>query len=129
MHEAQSRLAIVSDLSSDASSPLLGTLNHYASGTDEYMNKLKGLIKKDVDPKEKSFLTENIGNLKTRARNRFNGNCTPSSSSTSKKPLRLSPWQFMTSWPPNWQQAYTEPIDTVLEDLQAEPIAVLLPVI
>ncbi|BCS54316.1 hypothetical protein [Geobacter sp. SVR] len=71
MHEAQSRLAAVSDLSSGALSFLVA-LNNYVSGTDEYLNKLKGIIKKDVDPKEKSFLSENIGSLKGQA-DRFNG--------------------------------------------------------
>ncbi|KAA0895029.1 hypothetical protein [Oryzomonas rubra] len=71
MNDAQTKLATVADLSSGALS-FLESVNHYASGTDEYWNKVKGLMKKDVDPKEKSFLSESTSNLKTQA-NRFNG--------------------------------------------------------
>ena len=66
MNDAQAKLATVSDLSSGALS-FLGSLNHYVSGTDEYWNKAKGIFKKDVDPKEKSFISESTNNLKTRA--------------------------------------------------------------
>ncbi|QEM68451.1 hypothetical protein FO488_09910 [Geobacter sp. FeAm09] len=71
MNDAQAKLATVADLSSGALS-FLESVNHYASGTDEYWNKVKGLVKKDIDPKEKSFLSESTSNLKTQA-NRFNG--------------------------------------------------------
>jgi len=71
MNDAQAKLATVAELSSGALS-FLEALNHYASNTDEYMNKLKVLIRKDTDPKEKSFLTENINSLKIQA-DRFNG--------------------------------------------------------
>lgn len=71
MNDAQAKLAAVSDLSSGALS-FLESVNNYASGTDEYWNKVRGLVKKDVDPKEKSFLSESTNNLKTQA-NRFNG--------------------------------------------------------
>jgi hypothetical protein len=70
MNAAQTRLAAVSDLSSGALS-FLGSLNHYASSTDEYMNRARGMFNKGVDPKEKSFITESTGNLKARA-DRFN---------------------------------------------------------
>jgi hypothetical protein len=62
---------MVADLSSGALS-FLESVNHYASGTDEYWNKVKGLVKKDIDPREKSFLSESASNLKTQA-DRFNG--------------------------------------------------------
>jgi hypothetical protein len=71
MNDAQAKLAMVADLSSGALS-FLESVNHYASGTDEYWNKVKGLMKKDIDPKEKSFLSESAFNLKTQA-DRFNG--------------------------------------------------------
>jgi len=68
--DTRARLAAVSDLSSGALS-FLDSLNHYVSGTDEYWNKAKGLFCKDIDPKEKSFISENTANLKSRA-DRFN---------------------------------------------------------
>lgn len=70
MTDAQARLATISDLSSGALS-FLESLNHYVSGTDEYWNKMKGIFKKDVDPKEKSYISESTGNLRTQAE-RFN---------------------------------------------------------
>jgi hypothetical protein len=66
MNDAQLKLAMVSELSSGALS-FLESLNHYACSTDEYWNKVKGLVKKDMDPKEKSFLSESTGSLKTKA--------------------------------------------------------------
>lgn len=71
MNDAQNKLTAVSDLSAGALS-FLGSLSHLVSGTDEYWNKAKGLFKKDVDPKEKSFISESTNNLKTQA-DRFNG--------------------------------------------------------
>jgi len=71
MNDAQLKLATVSDLSSGALS-FLESLNHYVSGTDEYWNKAKGIFRKDVDPKEKSFISESTNSLKIQA-NRFNG--------------------------------------------------------
>ena len=71
MLDAQQKLASVSDLSSGALS-FLESLNHYVSGTDEYWNKAKGVFKKDIDPKEKSFISESTGSLKSQA-DRFNG--------------------------------------------------------
>lgn len=66
MNDAQVKLATVSDLSSGALS-FLESLNHYMSGTDEYWNKAKGMFKKDVDPKEKSFISESTNSLKNKA--------------------------------------------------------------
>jgi hypothetical protein len=71
MNDAQARLSTVSELSSGALS-FLESLNHYVGSTDEYWNKVKGLMKKDVDPKEKSFISESTSNLKAQA-DRFNG--------------------------------------------------------
>ena len=70
MNDAQLKLASVSDLSSGALS-FLESLNHYVSGTDEYWNKAKGVFRKDIDPKEKSFVSESTNNLKIQA-DRFN---------------------------------------------------------
>ena len=66
MNDAQLKLATVSDLSSGALS-FLESLNHYISGTDEYWNRMKGVFKKDIDPKEKSYISESTSNLKTQA--------------------------------------------------------------
>jgi hypothetical protein len=66
MNDVQLKLAMVSELSSGALS-FLESLNHYACSTDEYWNKVKGLVKKDMDPKEKSFLSESTGSLKAQA--------------------------------------------------------------
>lgn len=66
MGDAQIKLTTVSNLSSGALS-FLETLNHYMSGTDEYWNKAKGLFRKDVDPKEKSFISESTNSLKNKA--------------------------------------------------------------
>lgn len=71
MNDAQTKLAMLSDLSAGALS-FLESLNHYVSGTDEYWNKMKGVFKKDVDMKEKSFISENTNTLKIQA-DRFNG--------------------------------------------------------
>ena len=72
MNDVQAKLTMVAELSSGTLS-FLESVNHYASGTDEYWNKVKSLVNKDIDPKEKSFLSESAGNLKTQA-DRFNGN-------------------------------------------------------
>jgi len=66
MNDAQLKLTTVSDLSTGALS-FLESLNHYVSGTDEYWNKMKGVFKKDIDPKEKSYISESTSNLKTQA--------------------------------------------------------------
>jgi len=71
MGDAQLKLATVSDLSSGALS-FLESVNHYVSGTDEYWNKMKGVFKKDIDLKEKSYISESTNALKTQA-SRFNG--------------------------------------------------------
>jgi hypothetical protein len=71
MNDAQTRLAALSDLSAGALS-FLESINHYVCGTDEYWNKMKGVFKKDMDPKEKSFISESTGSLKVQA-DRFNG--------------------------------------------------------
>lgn len=71
MNDTQAKLATVSDLSSGALS-FLESLDHYMSSTDEYWNKAKGLFKKEVDPKEKSFISESTNALKNKAAT-FNG--------------------------------------------------------
>jgi hypothetical protein len=71
MNDAQTKLAMLSDLSAGALS-FLQSLNHYVSGTDEYWNKMKGVFKKDIDQKEKSFISESTNGLKNQA-DRFNG--------------------------------------------------------
>lgn len=71
MNDVQTKLATLSDLSSGALS-FLESINHYVSGTDEYWNKVKGVFKKDIDMKEKSFISESTSGLKTQA-DRFNG--------------------------------------------------------
>jgi len=71
MSDAQLKLATVSDLSSGALS-FLESVNHYVSGTDEYWNKMKGVFKKNIDLKEKSYISESTNDLKTQA-SRFNG--------------------------------------------------------
>lgn len=71
MNDAQLKLAALSDLSAGALS-FLESLNHYVSGTDEYWNKMKGVFKKDIDLKEKSFISESTNGLKIQA-DRFNG--------------------------------------------------------
>jgi len=63
MTHLKQKLTSVSDLSAGALSFLEGLQQHLAT-TDEYWNKTKGLFKKEVDPKEKGFLSENIGSLK-----------------------------------------------------------------
>jgi hypothetical protein len=66
MNDAQLMLADVADLSSGALA-FLEMLNHYLSGTDEYWNKARGIFKKDVDVKGKSFVSESTANLKSQA--------------------------------------------------------------
>ncbi|MEI7816762.1 MAG: hypothetical protein WCI45_06155 [Desulfuromonadales bacterium] len=66
MNDAQMKLTTVSELSSGALS-FLESLNHYMSGTDEYWNKAKGLFRKDVDPKEKSFISDSTNSLRNKA--------------------------------------------------------------
>lgn len=66
MNDAQHKLATVADLSSGALS-FLDSLEHYMSSSDEYWNKAKGLFRKEVDPKEKSFVSESSSSLKSQA--------------------------------------------------------------
>jgi hypothetical protein len=66
MNDAQVKLATVADLSSGALS-FLDALDHYMSSSDEYWNKAKGLFRKEVDPKEKSFVSESSSSLKSQA--------------------------------------------------------------
>ena len=70
MSDARTKLSTVSDLASGALS-FLESLNHYVSGTDEYWNKARGLFRKDIDPREKSFISESTSGLKSQA-DRFN---------------------------------------------------------
>lgn len=71
MNDAQAKLTSLSDLSAGALS-FLESVNHYVCGTDEYWNKMKGVFKKNIDPKEKSFISESTTSLKNQA-DRFNG--------------------------------------------------------
>ena len=87
MNDAQMRLATVSDLSSGALS-FLESLNHYMCGTDEYWNKAKGLFRKDVDPKEKSFISESTNTLKNKAAT-FNGKLNTFEELTRKQSARI----------------------------------------
>lgn len=64
MYEANQQLKNVADLSSGAQAFLVGLSNYLATG-DEYLHKVKGVFKKEAAQHEKSFLTENISNLKT----------------------------------------------------------------
>ncbi len=87
MSDAQAKLATVADLSSGALS-FLESLNHYMSGTDEYWNKAKGLFSKDVDPKEKSYISENTNALKNKAA-AFNGKLNNFETLTGKQAARV----------------------------------------
>ena len=87
MTDAQVKLATVSNLSSGALS-FLESLNHYMSGTDEYWNKAKGLFKKDVDPKEKSFISESTNTLKNKAAT-FSGKLDSFDELTRKQSIRI----------------------------------------
>jgi hypothetical protein len=71
MNDARKNLSGVSDLSLGALSFLTG-VSQFATETTGYWNKVKGLVKKDIDPKEKNYLSESINNLKSQAE-RFNG--------------------------------------------------------
>jgi len=68
-NDAQLKLAALSDLSADALS-FLESLNQYVSGTDVYRNRMKGVFKKDIDPKERILVSENISGLRNRAKKR-----------------------------------------------------------
>lgn len=71
MHDAQMKLAAVAELSSGTLS-FFESVNALASGTDEYLNKARGLFRKDIDPKEKRFLSESTETLRLQAA-KFNG--------------------------------------------------------
>jgi hypothetical protein len=67
MNDAQQKLAAASEISA-SSLAFLETLSSYAGNSDEYWNKTKSLLSgKKPDKKEKSFLAENIRNLRDRA--------------------------------------------------------------
>ncbi len=87
MNDAQMKLATVSDLSSGALS-FLESLNHYMSGTDEYWNKAKGIFRKDIDPKEKSFISESTNTLRNKAA-AFNGKLNSFGELTRKQGARV----------------------------------------
>lgn len=87
MNDTQMKLATVSDLSSGALS-FLESLNHYMSGTDEYWNKAKGLFKKDIDQKEKSFISESTNSLKNKAA-LYNGKLNNFSEISRKQAVRV----------------------------------------
>ncbi|MDQ5986136.1 MAG: hypothetical protein CSYNP_01855 [Syntrophus sp. SKADARSKE-3] len=74
MSSAQKNLSAVSALSSGALSFLTG-LSQFANETNDYWNRAKGLVKKDVDPKEKNYLSESVQSLKSQAEH-FNGRFT-----------------------------------------------------
>lgn len=65
MLEAQLQLNTIAEFSAGTQSFLMG-LNSYLSTGDEYLHKVKGVFKKDPQ-QEKSFLTENTANLKTKS--------------------------------------------------------------
>lgn len=87
MNDTQTKLATVADLSSGALS-FFESLNHYMSSTDEYWNKAKGLFRKDVDPKEKSFISESASALKNKAES-FNSRLAGFSEITKKQNARI----------------------------------------
>ncbi|HEX9079309.1 MAG TPA: hypothetical protein VF795_06960 [Desulfuromonadaceae bacterium] len=70
MGDVQAKLASLSDLSAGALS-FLESIDHYAGGTDEYWNKMKGVFKKDIDHREKSLISESTRSLRNQA-DRFN---------------------------------------------------------
>jgi hypothetical protein len=87
MNDTQSKLATVADLSSGALS-FFESLNHYMSSTDEYWNKAKGLFRKDIDPKEKSFISESASALKNKAES-FNSRLAGFAEITKKQNARI----------------------------------------
>lgn len=70
MQETQQRLTTVSDLSSGTLAFLEGLGNYLAAG-DEYLDKLKGVFKKEHATKERSFVADSAAALKGQA-SRFN---------------------------------------------------------
>jgi hypothetical protein len=74
MNEARENLSAISELSYGALSFLTG-LSQFASETNGYWNKVKEMVKKDVAPQEKGYLSESVLTLKSRAE-QFNGRFT-----------------------------------------------------
>lgn len=67
MNDVQQKLAVTAEIST-SSLAFLETVNSYVGSTDEYWNKTKSLIsRKEGDKKEKSFLSENLQNLRDKA--------------------------------------------------------------
>ncbi len=87
MNSTHDTLNTVAELSAGALS-FLETVNHYVSGTDEYWNKAKGLLHKDVDQKEKSYISESINSLKNKAVT-FNNKLTAFEALTRKQAARV----------------------------------------
>lgn len=71
MTDVQKKLASAGEVSASTLS-FLESLNHYVGSTDEYWKKTKSFITRNDDKNEKSFLTDSITSLKTRAAG-FNG--------------------------------------------------------
>ena len=71
MSDLRLKLTSTAELSSSTLS-FLESLNHYVGSTDEYWKKTKSFITRGDDKKEKSFLSESIAGLKSKAGS-FNG--------------------------------------------------------
>jgi hypothetical protein len=66
MNDARGKLTRTSEISSSTLA-FLEALHGYTKSTDEYLSKTKSLLRRDGDKQEKSFLSENIGALRSRA--------------------------------------------------------------
>jgi len=66
MNATEKDMAAIADLSSGTLS-FLTALNQLSNETANYWNKVKGLVKKDVDPQEKSYLSASVSNLRSQA--------------------------------------------------------------
>lgn len=66
MADLQAKLVSAGDVSASSLS-FLESLNHYVGSTDEYWHKTKSFLTRGDDKKEKSFLSESIAGLRTRA--------------------------------------------------------------
>lgn len=72
MTDAQAKLATTAELSASTIS-FLESLSHYVGSSDEYWAKAKSLVKRtDAEKKEKSYLSESISSLRSKAAN-FDG--------------------------------------------------------
>lgn len=71
MADVQRKLATSGEVSASTLS-FLESLNHYVGNTDEYWKKTKSFITRADEKNDKSFLSDSISNLKTRAAG-FNG--------------------------------------------------------